>query len=388
MEFMPLYGVDFSNNQSVFGSAPANKYPVIMENDGARHILPFAEQLRTDFMGDGISNGRLIVRNRTNINLMINEQQSTSNSGISFTSPILASKEVIVNVVSTTTGFVHGWIDYNRDGQWTSDEKIGNAIAVEKGLNQIRFMAPAGLRSGDTWSRWRLCDCSGNVLPTGLLNSGEIEDAPLVISSSGGSVSGLLWYDKNKNGIRDQDEEGLEGVTVWADLNKNGSLDSNEPKATTANNGTDTITSVPDGTIRIKPENKNAWILTNIQDAAHADVLVKELEQTSNVNFGFVAMATSNEDDAILPQEFRLGQNYPNPFNPSTVIPFELAEAGQVSISIYDVTGRIVKVLLDRSMYAGKHTIQWDATGIPSGLYFVKMEAGAMRFTSKMTLLK
>jgi len=99
---------------------------------------------------------------------------------------------------------------------------------------------------------------------------------------------------------------------------------------------------------------------------------------------------TNTGDDATgdKPTEFHLGQNYPNPFNPSTVIPFELAQTGTVKLAVYDVTGRQVAVLVNASMGAGRHSVTFNAGGIPSGVYMVRMEAGGRIMTSKLTLLK
>jgi hypothetical protein len=98
---------------------------------------------------------------------------------------------------------------------------------------------------------------------------------------------------------------------------------------------------------------------------------------------------TSDRDGSGgLPTEFRLGQNYPNPFNPTTVIPFELASAGDVSLAVYDVTGRQVATLKNGYMSAGRHMVTFNAAGIPSGVYIVRLEAGGQLMTSKLTLLK
>jgi hypothetical protein len=93
-------------------------------------------------------------------------------------------------------------------------------------------------------------------------------------------------------------------------------------------------------------------------------------------------------DRADVPLDFTLGSAYPNPFNPSTVIPFELAAAGQVRLAVYDINGRQVAVLVNNTMSAGRHSIAWDASGLPSGVYMVQLSAGGKQFVSKATLLK
>ncbi len=104
---------------------------------------------------------------------------------------------------------------------------------------------------------------------------------------------------------------------------------------------------------------------------------------------GDTGTPTSDEDDNTgLPTDFRLGQNYPNPFNPTTVIPFDLAQSGDVRLAVYDVTGRKVSTLLNTSMGAGRHSVTFNAAGIPSGVYIVRLEAGGRIMTSKLTLLK
>jgi surface protein len=75
------------------------------------------------------------------------------------------------------------------------------------------------------------------------------------------------------------------------------------------------------------------------------------------------------------PQEFELKQNYPNPFNPVTVIPISMAESGQVRLVVYDMLGRRVAVPADRVYDTGRHQVNWDASGLPSGVYVVHMTA-------------
>jgi hypothetical protein len=89
----------------------------------------------------------------------------------------------------------------------------------------------------------------------------------------------------------------------------------------------------------------------------------------------------------------RLYQNQPNPFNPTTTIRFSLAQEGPVEILIYDVSGRLVRTLVDRSMDAGFHTVLWDGKDdrdrlVGSGIYWSQMRAGAFTSIKKMVVLK
>ncbi len=89
----------------------------------------------------------------------------------------------------------------------------------------------------------------------------------------------------------------------------------------------------------------------------------------------------------LLPANFSLGQNYPNPFNPTTTIGFSLPVKSDVSLSIYNITGQLVKEF-NGSFEAGEHTITWDASAQASGVYFYKLTANNFSETKKMVLLK
>ncbi len=88
------------------------------------------------------------------------------------------------------------------------------------------------------------------------------------------------------------------------------------------------------------------------------------------------------------PETFSLSQNYPNPFNPETVIRFSLPEAGFVKGVVYDILGREVATLLKSDMTVGNHQVKFDATGIASGVYVFRLEAGNYSSAIKMVVEK
>ncbi len=96
----------------------------------------------------------------------------------------------------------------------------------------------------------------------------------------------------------------------------------------------------------------------------------------------------STEEVENVPSECNLIGNYPNPFNPTTNISFNLPQEGKVSLKIYDLMGREVATLIDGIKPAGHHSVVWDATDSPSGIYFYKLTIGNKTFTKRMTLLK
>jgi hypothetical protein len=88
------------------------------------------------------------------------------------------------------------------------------------------------------------------------------------------------------------------------------------------------------------------------------------------------------------PTDFALGQNYPNPFNPTTTISYQIPTNALVTLKVFDVLGREVAVLLDRTQSAGTYTMQFDASRLPSGLYFYSLTAGRYTAVRKMMLVK
>ncbi len=89
-----------------------------------------------------------------------------------------------------------------------------------------------------------------------------------------------------------------------------------------------------------------------------------------------------------LPTTYLLKQNYPNPFNPSTVIEFVVRSSGLVRVKVYDVLGRLVKTLVEKVEKPGDYEIRLDGTGMSSGVYFCRMQAGGYSRTIKMLLMK
>ncbi|MCX6134921.1 MAG: T9SS type A sorting domain-containing protein [Ignavibacteriales bacterium] len=88
-----------------------------------------------------------------------------------------------------------------------------------------------------------------------------------------------------------------------------------------------------------------------------------------------------------LPSRIALSQNYPNPFNPSTTINYQLPKASNVSLQIFNALGQRVATLAEGNKEAGFHMVQWNA-GVPSGVYFYRLQAGQYVETKAMTVLK
>jgi hypothetical protein len=102
---------------------------------------------------------------------------------------------------------------------------------------------------------------------------------------------------------------------------------------------------------------------------------------------GLTADATPNA--SAVPTAYALYQNYPNPFNPTTRIRFDLLDAGHVSLTVFDLTGRVVATLLDGSLAAGAHEVDFAATNLPTGVYLYRLTAtNGFSATRRMLLMK
>lgn len=98
-------------------------------------------------------------------------------------------------------------------------------------------------------------------------------------------------------------------------------------------------------------------------------------------------------DKERIPEIFNLEVNYPNPFNPSTVIPYQLPESATVTLHIYNLLGQRVETLIDGQQSAGFHTVEWNANGFSTGLYFMNIHARGrsgeiFNHTRSLTLIK
>ena len=100
-----------------------------------------------------------------------------------------------------------------------------------------------------------------------------------------------------------------------------------------------------------------------------------------------------SHNEITIPDEFQLYQNFPNPFNPSTTIRYNLPEPGDVNLSIYNVYGQLVQILVNEYQSAGIYQAQWNSqhlTGqtVSSGIYLYRLSTQGHIFSKKLMLLR
>ncbi|RMH63724.1 MAG: T9SS C-terminal target domain-containing protein, partial [Calditrichaeota bacterium] len=144
-----------------------------------------------------------------------------------------------------------------------------------------------------------------------------------------------------------------------------------------------------------------------LQDASHGntfeDPQLAGISRTQNVGLdprpafdgpayqnlaGYPTGIISVKYNQSLPKRFNLKQNYPNPFNPVTTIEFSLTQRENVELSIFDIQGRKVAVLMNGVKTAGVYKITWDANRFASGYYFYVLKAGNQTISKRMLLIK
>ncbi|HEY5123034.1 MAG TPA: M28 family peptidase [Ignavibacteria bacterium] len=93
-------------------------------------------------------------------------------------------------------------------------------------------------------------------------------------------------------------------------------------------------------------------------------------------------------EENIIPVKFELSQNYPNPFNSTTNIKYAISKSSNVKITVYDILGKELEVLIDEQLQAGTYQTSWNASNYSSGVYFYRMQSGEFISTLKMLLIK
>ena len=119
----------------------------------------------------------------------------------------------------------------------------------------------------------------------------------------------------------------------------------------------------------------NSYVLTSASDPSY-------------IEFGGPLVGVEEERAPAAPTVLALEQNFPNPFNPSTVIRYRLSAAGDVNLVVYDMLGREVRRLVDEYEPAGSYDVQFDASGLASGVYLYRLTAGTQSTVRRMVLMR
>jgi hypothetical protein len=224
--------------------------------------------------------------------------------------------------------------------------------------------------SGETWS------VAGTGFPNVPVNTIAVSSTNIFVGFAGGGLC-----------------RSTDNGTSWNLLE---TMAPNRPIEAFALNGTNLFAATWNGGVELSIDNGTTWdsVNTGLTDftvatlalnstyiftgAWNTGVWRRQLSEITSVNL-------SSDRPA---REYYLGQNYPNPFNPTTSIKFVIPKNENVSITIFDILGKQVSTLIDGQYPAGEHTIQWNAEGLSSGVYFYRLMSTSYIGTRKLLLLK
>ncbi len=130
----------------------------------------------------------------------------------------------------------------------------------------------------------------------------------------------------------------------------------------------------------LTPDTSYKIIITSVNDPSIID--------TSNASFSIIPPSGIETENSEIPEEYHLSQNYPNPFNPSTEIEFKVPEASLITLRVFDLLGKEITTLVNEQMQAGVYKVTFEASNLPSGVYFYTLQANNYISTNKMVLLK
>ena len=121
--------------------------------------------------------------------------------------------------------------------------------------------------------------------------------------------------------------------------------------------------------------------------SAYVGIFIQDISTYATHSIDTNTVSISQFNSAV-PSEYKIFQNYPNPFNPSTKIRFDVPENSKIKLSVFDVAGKELDVLLNDKLTPGSYEFKWDATGYSSGVYFYRIESNDFIETKRMLLIK
>ncbi|MCR4417020.1 MAG: T9SS type A sorting domain-containing protein [Ignavibacteria bacterium] len=287
-----------------------------------------------------------------------------------------------VKWIGTSRGLVKvegdNWTVYTTQNSGLPDNTIGSIVIDNQ--NNKWLGTNNGLVKFDGLN-WVVYNTSNSPLPEDVILSLEIDSL------------GNLWIGTWNGGLVKFD-----GIN-WAIFNKNNSpLPSNRIRALKVDhNGVLWIGTEVNGIVSFDGNN---WQIFNRSNSGLPDDFIYDIE-VDKFNQKIIAtgggVAFFKEDGIVLengdeedtnPDTYVLYQNYPNPFNPITKIRYKIGEDGIVTLKVYNLLGEEVETIVNEFMRAGEYEVEFNASSLPSGVYFYALQAGKFKSIKKMVLLK
>ena len=256
----------------------------------------------------------------------------------------------------------------------STDSTFSNVILSTDTISSTEFQISGGLLDNMTVYYWRvrgksLCENGEWSEVWHFRTAMELPSAPVLVSPPSGTIGLNLVFDMDWLDIASADSYRLQ-------ISRDSTFDTFILDSTdlTVSNFT-----IPDGLL--VHSNWYYWRVSAENEAGEGPF-------SEEWNFQTTIMTSLNVNTSEIPDQFGLKQNFPNPFNPSTSISFDLPEMSDVKLAVYNTVGQEVAVLVNSSLQAGKYTYVFDASSVPSGIYFYRIRAGEFVETKRMVLIK
>ena len=238
---------------------------------------------------------------------------------------------------------------------------------------------------------------TGRIGETHLLS--KIDTAPWVNAPGQWEEGALRWcfYDCNVLGDPTMSVWTDEPITIQATYNDTISTGTSVLPVTVSSNDSIveglTCVLINEGEIlgsSVVDENGDAEIVIGslLSSGDTLDLVISGYNCLPTTYFVYVSPQAGIQNELMIPEIAKLEQNYPNPFNPSTTIIFDLPDATEIEIIIYDILGKQVEVLVRDRVLSGRHKVVWDASEFPGGIYFCRLTTHHLEIIRKMLLLK
>jgi hypothetical protein len=130
------------------------------------------------------------------------------------------------------------------------------------------------------------------------------------------------------------------------------------------------------------------WFDKSVRPGLKYAYVLQDVDYEGHIRESDPVIVTIPENKILTTDKFEFAAGYPNPFNPYFVVPFEIFEATAVDIRVYDMQGRLVKVLADREFAPGTYNLLMDGSGLSSGMYLLRTRVENFTETQKMMLVK
>jgi|GEM_PF-1025855 len=255
----------------------------------------------------------------------------------------------------STAAINTGW-NWNVTGNWTIGFWVSNLLETSSGSPTYLF--------GDAGTGTFRCFYGGAALPNNIIFRGPFSATGWTVNvpMPGSYYIHLVW-----NGS---------AIVIY----KNGVVVSTNPCTNTMPTGTG---------FKVAGYSTSNYSLNGKMDEFrlyNRALSQAEITATWNTELGVITNITPIGSQ--IPNSFALGQNYPNPFNPVTKINFDLPKNGLVTLKIYDVLGREMRIVVNEVKTAGRYVVDFDGSSLSSGTYFYRLEAAGFVDTKKMVLIK